>query len=146
MEILTGFFNVVKGKLGLTAKKYDLFGHSAGGQILHRFALFYKSEKADRILSSNSGWYTVPDYHSDFPAGLKNAPTSIKQITQSFSTKLAVFLGELDNVSETRGDLVKNEGMNMQGLHRLKRGTFFFDSAKRQADVLQADFVWKKSN
>jgi pimeloyl-ACP methyl ester carboxylesterase len=137
-------FALVKSELHLSTEKYDLFGHSAGGQILHRFALFYHSDQVDRILSSNSGWYTVPDFDAEFPTGLINAPINTEQIKKSFAKKLVVFLGELDNANETRGHLVKNERMNQQGLHRLERGHFFFDAAQKQAQILAVDFAWKK--
>lgn len=138
------FFEVVRSKLDLSTQKYDLFGHSAGGQILHRFAIFYNSSKVDRILASNSGWYTVPDFDTRFPTGLDDAPVTSDQVKQSFSKKLVVFLGELDNENETRGHLVKNERMNKQGLHRLERGSYFFDFSKKQAHAMGADFVWQK--
>ncbi len=137
-------FDVVKNRLGLVTEKYDIFGHSAGGQILHRFAIFYDSEKVGRILSSNSGWYTVPFYEAEFPLGLINAPVTKEMLNNAFSKNLVVFLGELDNENETRGHLVKNPRMNRQGLHRLERGNFFYNTAQEQAQALDADFKWKK--
>jgi pimeloyl-ACP methyl ester carboxylesterase len=137
-------FAVVKHSLNLTTDKYDLFGHSAGGQVLHRFALFHNSENADRILASNAGWYTVPSFAEAFPTGLRNAPINTAQVKKALTKKLVVFLGELDNEHETRGSLVKNERMNKQGLHRLARGNFFFDAARQQAETLQVNFGWDK--
>lgn len=60
-------FDFIKKRLHLKANTYDLFGHSAGGQILHRLALFKPDNKANRILASNAGWYTVPDKEAVFP-------------------------------------------------------------------------------
>ena len=48
-----------------------MFGHSAGGQVLHRLAIFRPNNKADRILASNSGWYTIPTITNIFPTGLE---------------------------------------------------------------------------
>ncbi|MEX2963915.1 hypothetical protein [Microbulbifer sp. TYP-18] len=137
-------FNLIKNKFELTTDKYDLFGHSAGGQILHRFTLFHQSSKVNRILSANSGWYTVPDPDTQFPTGIAGAPVTLDQVKKAFSENLVIFLGELDNENETRGHLVKNKRMNKQGLHRLERGAYFYDMAKKQAAQMNADFQWKK--
>lgn len=137
-------FEVVKSKFGLTAEKYDVFGHSAGGQILHRFAIFFESQRVSRILASNSGWYTVPSFEAKFPAGLINAPITEEELKVAFSRKLIVFLGELDNENETRGHLVKNQRVNVQGLHRLERGNFFYSSAEKEAKSRGVDFNWEK--
>lgn len=137
-------FSEVQKRFELTTDEYDIFGHSAGGQILHRFAMFYDSEKVNRIVSANSGWYTVPDLDAEFPLGLVNAPIKDGAITKAFSKKLVVFLGEQDDENETRGHLVKNPRMNKQGLHRLARGEFFFSAAKKQAKHLQTEFNWER--
>ena len=137
-------FEDVKSKFGLTTEQYDMFGHSAGGQILHRFALFYDSKSVNRILASNSGWYTVPNFDAEFPIGLINAPLTQEALKVAFSKRLVVFLGELDNENETRGHLVKNQRMNVQGLHRLERGVFFYSSAMREAKSQGVRFNWEK--
>jgi hypothetical protein len=135
-------FDYSVSQLNLTTKKYDMFGHSAGGQILHRFALFYRSNKADRILASNSGWYTVPTFDENFPYGLNNGVSTQDKIGSAFKSKLTVFLGELDNENETRGHLVKNSQLNIQGTYRLSRGKYFFEKAKKMASSLNAEFNW----
>ncbi|MCH6258106.1 hypothetical protein MLD52_16210 [Puniceicoccaceae bacterium K14] len=137
-------FDIVKAKLGLETEQYDIFGHSAGGQILHRFAIFNSSKKVNRIVSSNSGWYTVPSYDTEFPTGLVNAPISKGDLKQVFSKNLVVFLGELDDENETRGHLVKNERMNKRGLHRLERCNYFYGTAREQARVQGYEFNWEK--
>ena len=134
-------FNLVKEELALTTDTYDLFGHSAGGQILHRLALFKSSTKANRILASNSGWYTVPDASTPFPAGLQGSPVSKEAL--DFSTGLVLFLGDQDNADETRGDLRRGPDVDKQGLHRFARGNYFYEESKKKAAVLQSDFNWQ---
>tara|TARA_R110002124_G_scaffold107120_1_gene259438 strand:- start:63 stop:1109 length:1047 start_codon:yes stop_codon:yes gene_type:complete len=134
-------FNLTKEKLNLNTDTYDLFGHSAGGQILHRLAIFKSESKANRILSSNSGWYTVPTDSDDFPTGLKDSYKSEKEI--DFSKKLVLFLGEKDDANETRGDLRRSPEVDKQGLHRLDRGTYFYNESKKIASDLKSEFNWK---
>ncbi len=134
-------FNMTKQKLDLKTDFYDLFGHSAGGQILHRLAIFKSDNKANKILAANSGWYTLPTDKEDFPTGLKNSYISEKDI--DFSKKLVLFLGEKDDADETRGDLRHSIELDKQGLHRLERGTYFYNESKKIASELNAEFNWK---
>lgn len=129
-------------QLDLKTTQYDMFGHSAGGQILHRFVLFGGSKKVNQILASNSGWYTVPTFEDEFPYGLTGI-TNSDDIRKAFQYKLTVFLGQLDNENEKRGHLVQNPQLNLQGTHRLSRGKYFFDEAKTLASQLNAPFNWK---
>jgi len=129
-------------KFNSSAKQYDMFGHSAGGQILHRLALFDFKNKANRLLASNSGWYTVPTFKDNFPYGLNNGVSTQDQISSAFKSKLTIFLGELDNEHETRGHLVRNSQLDIQGTYRLSRGRHFFIKAKELASSLNAKFNW----
>ena len=135
-------FNYSVIKLNLSAKQYDMFGHSAGGQILHRFALFDLKNKANRIVASNSGWYTVPTFKQEFPYGLSKGVSTQEKISSAFKSKLTVFLGELDNEHETRGHLVRNPQLDIQGTYRLSRGKHFFKKSKELASEIDAEFNW----
>lgn len=125
-----------------TQTKYDIFGHSAGGQILHRFALFRPDSKADRILASNSGFYTLPDFNTELPFGIKNAPLNQQDLKFSFAKKLILLMGELDNQNENRGTLLRSRTADKQGLHRLERAFFFYNQAKTIAEEQGFDFNW----
>jgi len=134
-------FELVKQELHLKTDTYDMFGHSAGGQLLHRFAIFQTNNKAHRILAANSGWYTLPSNQEKFPYGLKG--TIQKSAHIDYTSHLIIFLGEKDDASETRGSLRNSPEANQQGLHRLARGHYFFDASKEIAAGLKAEFNWK---
>lgn len=136
-------FEEVKDELGLETEVYDLFGHSAGGQILHRLALFHPNSRADRVLAANSGWYTVPTFEQEFPYGLKDSGTTKDQLHAAFGTHLVVFLGGEDDEDETRGSLKRTPEVDRQGAHRLERGKYFFREAGEAAAELAVDFEWK---
>ncbi|NHF60833.1 alpha/beta hydrolase [Flavobacteriaceae bacterium TP-CH-4] len=124
-------------------EQYDIFGHSAGGQILHRFALLGKNSKAKDIFASNSGFYTLPDFNTEFPFGLKNTPLRAEDLKEAFKKRLVLVVGEQDNQNETRGTLLRSTTADMQGLHRLERATFFFDNARSTALKMKTDFNWE---
>lgn len=140
---LDRLFRDVKQYLRLDAEKYDVFGHSAGGQLLHRLALFYPSHGAGRMLAANSGWYTVPTFDDVFPYGMANSGSPPEQIEMAFGSNLVVFLGELDDENEVRGDLVRTPEVDVQGISRIARGRYFYGMAEKTAKTLGIELKWK---
>ena len=136
-------FELVKAATSSRQKQYDLFGHSAGGQILHRFAVLHPKSKADRILASNAGTYTLPDFQTDFPFGMKNVGLDKKGLKKSFKKELVLFLGELDNENETRGRMLRSETADRQGTNRLARGKHFYSTSEETAKNSGYKFNWK---
>ncbi len=134
-------FNLVKEEFNLKITSYDLFGHSAGGQILHRMAIFKPKSQANRILAANSGWYTLPTKGEPFPYGLGDS--SFTELEPDFDTHLILFLGEKDDANETRGHLRHGPVVDKQGLHRLARGKYFYDLSKNLAKSKGNSFKWK---
>lgn len=136
-------FLIAKRTVKSKQQKYDMFGHSAGGQILHRFALIYPNSKANRILASNAGSYTLPNTNAVVPFGLKNTGIDNKILKKSFKKHLVIFLGELDNADEKGGRLLRSKTTDKQGTHRLARGTYFYKNSAETAEMLKTKFNWK---
>ncbi|TMM56350.1 hypothetical protein FEE95_16160 [Maribacter algarum] len=136
-------FDLVKKATKSTQNKYDLFGHSAGGQILHRLALFGQSTKVNQIISTNSGFYTLPNFDSQLPFGLKNTRIKSQDLKLAFEKRLIILVGELDNQHEVRGTLLRSETADKQGLHRLERAQYFYKQAKAFANLHQFNFNWE---
>ena len=136
-------FDLVVASLHSTQSTYDIFGHSAGGHILHRLALFQGNTKADRIIAANPSFYTLPSFDFSFPFGLKGLPANKQSLQQAFNKNLVVFLGEHDNENEKGGTLLRSTTADKQGLHRLARGQYFYEYAKATADTLGFEFNWK---
>lgn len=136
-------FKLAKETLSSTEPTYDIFGHSAGGHILHRFALFQENSNVDKILSSNPSFYTLPSYDYHFPFGLKDLPIEKALLENAFKKNLVVFLGEEDNENETGGTFLRSKSADKQGIHRLARGKYFFKKSKEIADELGYEFNWQ---
>lgn len=135
-------FEMTVGALDSKQTSYDMFGHSAGGHILHRLALFQKNSKANKILASNPSFYTLPDFETAFPFGCKNTPLAQETLKEAFEKELVVFLGELDNENETGGTFLRSTTADKQGLHRLERGKNFYRESKALAEDLKLEFNW----
>lgn len=123
---------------------YDIFGHSAGGQILHRFAIFAPRSKARVIIAANSGFYTFPDLSQALPTGIQATGLTETDLSQAFGTHLVLMLGALDNDDQAGGTLLHTPYIDQsQGLGRLDRGKRFYEHARDEAEGIEAAFHWQ---
>lgn len=136
-------FEEVREAFGTSQQNYDLFGHSAGGQILHRYVLFKPKSKAKRIVAANSGFYTHPNKNLRFPLGLMHSGIESQDSTETFSCELVVMLGEKDDAQETRGIMLHTPTVDKRGLGRVERGRYFYNRSQQQAKELGLTFNWK---
>jgi len=136
-------FDLVVKATKSTQNTYDLFGHSAGGQILHRLAVFSPNAKVNRIIASNSGFYTLPDFNTKMPFGIQNTRIQEKDLRSSFAKKLILLIGALDNETETGGTLLRSPTVDKQGKHRLARAHYFYKFSEAKAKEIGVEFQWK---
>lgn len=135
-------FGLIAAAVGSTRTRYDLFGHSAGGQILHRCVVFHPRSGADRIVASNAGMYTMPDPSLPPLAGIQGFGLSEASLRESYGCDLTLLLGELDNDDETRGEMVHTPSFDRFGDDRLSRGRAFFQIGQDRARALGTPFNW----
>lgn len=122
--------------------KYDLFGHSAGSQFAHRFIIFTKKNKANRVVTANAGSYTILDSQVNYPFGIKGVDIDDNRLKLLLQKDLVVQLGDKD-IDSNHKQLPKSEGAMKQGAFRLERGQYFYNKAKAQAERLGVPFQWK---
>ncbi len=70
---LRGILAEVRRRAGVTGDRIHLFGHSGGGQFVHRYVMAYPAEVA-RFVVSAAGWYTQPDPDRRYPLGIGPDP------------------------------------------------------------------------
>jgi len=121
--------------------RYVLFGHSAGGQFVHRMVLFNPDARFELAIAANSGWYTLPDDNQNYPYGLSGAPTLQHRLDRSLQRPLVVFLGS-DDTPDQGGFRTRPEAMK-QGESRPQRGKHFFDFAQQVAARKGLPFGWQ---
>lgn len=105
----------------------DLWGHSAGGQFVHRFMLFLGSDLVDRAVAANSGWYTTTVPTIDYPYGMQDAPTGGIDFETATTGQLIISLGTADTLYN--GPIHTPEA-DLQGLNRYERGLHFIEVAE----------------
>lgn len=140
---IEAIFDQAVARTGSSQTRYDLFGHSAGGQIAHRMVLFAPQARIGTAVAANSGWYTTPTRDIPFPYGLRGLSLPAGQLDQAFGRRLVILLGERDDESETRGHLRESAQASAQGPHRLARGRHFHAVATREAARLDLQARWQ---
>ncbi len=140
-NLVEAVFDHVVSDVGSTATDYAIFGHSAGGQFVHRFIEFLPHSRARVAVAANAGWYTLPDDETPFPYGLKGSPVKTKQLRESFSRNLIVMLGT-DDVDPHDKTLQRDKQTDKQGDNRLSRGLNFFATARKAASE-STPFRWQ---
>ena len=129
-------------RLDVACDRYMLYGHSAGGQLVHRLATFAWSPLIERAVTANAGSYTMPVRDEAFPFGLGGMSVSDDELRAFFSRPLLVMLGDRD-CDPADDQLPREPGAMRQGPHRFARGHRYMDVAKREAARLGVALAWR---
>jgi pimeloyl-ACP methyl ester carboxylesterase len=135
-------FDAVVARLGGKQTEYTLFGHSAGSQFVHRFLYYMPEARVSRYLAGNAGWYTIPDFDTEYPYGLENAAVSEDQLKAALQKDVVILLGNED-IDATDPDLRNTPEAKRQGVNRLARGLTYYSAAQSAAENLGVDLQWR---
>lgn len=141
-SLIEPLFDAVVADTGNSSQGYNLYGHSAGAQFVHRFLLLNPDHRVERAVSANSGWYTAIEEETAFPYGLKGSPATKRSVKRALDVPLTILLGQDDDDSDADG-LRNTAEAKAQGEHRLARGKFFYKSARDAALLLNVPFRWE---
>ncbi len=141
-------FDELKARYGFTAQSYRMFGHSAGGQFVHRMHLFNPSHRADPIVAANPGWYTMPQWgigttKYKFPHNTIDSRIDAARAKAALQRPFYLMLGTRDT-DPNDPNLNRSAGAMEQGRNRVERGERFFAAAMLAAKNLGAEFKWDK--
>src|SRR5690606_9637813 len=139
--LIDPIFDTVVQDVQSNESAYDIFGHSAGSQFTHRFAIFLNQTKANRIVSANAGTYTMPDFEVEFPFGLKGTICDQGCLRSAYAKKLVIQLGKEDTDPNHKHLNTSDEAMK-QGSHRLERGHNFYERSQSIAKKHGWKFNW----
>jgi len=127
---------------GSRRRRYDLYGHSAGAQVVHRAALFHPGSRADRIVAANAGLYTLPQLDTPLIFGLGHSGVTGDELRAALGARLTVMLGDRDRKAAFGRRPQRTIGADGQGLDRFQRGQTFFRAGREAARRLGAPFNW----
>ena len=134
-------FDAVRRRTGTRVASYAIFGHSAGGQFVHRFVTFMPEARYHRAIAANAGWYTMPDLSLRYPYGLAGTTIGERELRLTLGRPLTILLGTSDTDPNHRS-LRRTRLAMAQGSHRLARGHSYFAAGNAAARRLGAPFGW----
>lgn len=118
---------------GVTRRdKVKLFGHSAGGQFVHRLLATQSETPYEVAFPANSGWYTLPTLERRFPEGLGGLGLGEADLARWLAWPMVIFAGDQDIVTSDPNLPAQPEAL-AQGPMRYARAHFMLDFAKAEA-------------
>jgi len=103
-----------------TRQRYGLFGHSAGGQFVHRMVSFGFRDRVAVAVSANAGTYAMPDLSTPWPFGLGQTDVDTDALRALLGFPITVMAGTAD--VETTGHFFPKGPRSMrQGANRYER-------------------------
>jgi poly(3-hydroxybutyrate) depolymerase len=119
-----------------------LFGHSAGGQFVHRLVATLGAAPFAATIAANAGWYTLPALDRPCPEGLGEIGLDDAAVGRWLAWPLVVLAGDAD--TETEGDsLPGHDAARRQGPHRFARAKAFVAAGRDAADRRGVACGWR---
>jgi poly(3-hydroxybutyrate) depolymerase len=127
---------------GVTAReRAHLFGHSAGGQFVHRLLGTQPHDWLETAIAANSGWYSLPTLDKPFPEGLGGFGLAKADLVRLFAYPLTILAGDQD-IDTADPHLPAQEEASRQGPHRFARAHNYLAVGRQEAERLGTPFNW----
>ncbi|HWB52178.1 MAG TPA: alpha/beta hydrolase [Stellaceae bacterium] len=119
-----------------------LWGHSAGGQFVHRLLATQPHGLFAAVGAANSGWYTLPTLALPYPDGYGGIGLSRDDMAALLGYPLTLFAGDRD-IDGTSENFPQHESAMTQGAHRFARAHFFLARGRDEAAKLGVPCNWQ---
>jgi poly(3-hydroxybutyrate) depolymerase len=134
-------FLQLRAQVVTTRQRYGLFGHSAGGQFVHRMLSFGYRDHVSIAVSANAGTYAMPDLATPWPFGLGETDVDTDALRALLAFPITVMAGTEDIL--TTGQFFPKGPRSMrQGANRYERTQNYVRSGHTVAAMLQTDCAW----
>ena len=124
-----------------TCRRYGLFGHSAGGQFVHRMLSFGYRDRVVVAVSANAGTYAMPDLVTPWPFGLGQTDVDTDAVRALLGFPITVMAGTED-VQTTGQFFPKGPRSMRQRPNRYERAHNYVRAAHAAAAALQTTCAW----
>jgi hypothetical protein len=122
-------------------QRYGLFGHSAGGQFVHRMLSFGFRDRVAVAVTANAGTYAMPDLDTPWPFGLGEIGIDADALRQLLGFPITVMTGTQD--TKTTGRYFPNGPRSMrQGATRHERAHNYVRAGHAAAEMLRTTCAW----
>jgi hypothetical protein len=131
---------------GLTRRQsYGLFGHSAGGQFVHRMLSFGFRDRVAVAVTANAGTYAMPDLEVAWPFGLGDTEHNSDTLRPLLEFPITVMTGTHD--TRTTGRFFPKGPRSMrQGATRHERAHNYVRAGHSAAEALGTRCAWTVIN
>lgn len=127
---------------GLTGQAgYGVWGHSAGGQFVHRMISLGFREGVLAAVTANAGTYAMPSMETAFPFGLGGTGMDDAALAALLRFRLTVMAGTAD-VDATSPHFPKEKAAMAQGGTRYARAHRYIATARAEAGRLGVHCAW----
>lgn len=131
---------------GLTKRqRYGLFGHSAGGQFVHRMLSFGYRDHVAVAVSANAGTYAMPDLQTAWPFGLGETELDAASLGALLEFPITVMTGTQD-IKTTGRYFPKGPRSMRQGATRHERAHNYVRAGHAAAEALGTSCAWTVIN
>jgi dienelactone hydrolase len=122
-------------------RRYGLFGHSAGGQFVHRMLSFGYRGNVAVAVSANAGTYAMPDLNVAWPFGLGETELDADALRSCLEFPVTVMAGTND--TKTTGRFFPKGPRSMrQGATRHERAHNYVRAGHAAAEALGTRCAW----
>jgi pimeloyl-ACP methyl ester carboxylesterase len=148
---IEAIFDYFKEATGNKSEKYDMFGHSAGGQFVHRYLLATPEAHVRKAVAANPGSWTflkaegltdTSGVAHGWPYSIKDTPFTSEEYLKPFlGREMIIQVGTADTIQV--GEAVPSSDVaRAQGAMRHERGWNFFRQSQRLALEKGYPFRW----
>lgn len=135
-------FTALRAQGITTSPQYGLFGHSAGGQYVHRMLSFGYREHIAIAVSANAGTYAMPDLAIDWPWGIGAVGLTDADLPALLDLPLTIMTGTED--TKTTGRFFPKGPKSMrQGPHRHGRAHAYHRLGNEAATRIGVHCRWQ---
>jgi poly(3-hydroxybutyrate) depolymerase len=125
-----------------TRPRAHIFGHSAGGQFLHRLLSTQDHAPFKAATVGNPGWYSLPTLEKPFPEGLGGIGLDEADLRRLLAFPMLILAGEQD--IETSGpSLPSTPAALAQGPHRFARAHTYVRAGQEAAAQRGIACAWR---
>jgi hypothetical protein len=125
-----------------TTRRYGLFGHSAGGQFVHRMLSFGYRDQVAMAVGANAGTYAMPDLSIDWPWGLGATEVTADDLPALLGFPLTIMAGTED--IKTTGRFFPGGPKSLrQGPTRYARAHSYVRAGQQTAAALGVPLAWR---
>ena len=140
-QAIPGRVFVLLRQAGLTTRKQAfLWGHSAGGQFVHRLMGTQPHEPFEAAGPANAGWYTLPTLERPYPEGLGGIGLTRGDVAALLGYPMVIFAGDQDLGAE---NLPSHPAAMEQGPTRFAGAHHYLAQGRAEAARLGVACGWR---